>query len=580
MAGEVTRFEELARALRTSRAFAAPEVLAAKVGRLQRWFGAEKLDAAVVGVSGGVDSAVTLALLQAAAAPAGSPLRRVVAVLIPIAGPGATEQERAATRASLAADACGAERWLCPFTDAQEAARRSLEAGSGLTTDGWAAGQLLSVMRTPALYGAAALLRRAGHAAVVVGTTNRDEGAYLGFFGKASDAMVDLQPLSDLHKSEVVALARLLGVPAKIIDAAPAGDVWDGRDDEAMIGATYDEIEVVLRLRELGRDPVAVAAALVDGERLRLAATAVDGLHRRNAHKYAVGSPAVHLDILPRAVPGGWSDTPLAGRGDPGRPEGPVPGAWGPPVVTLDPCGPHGGRGPLPRVDELAAGVLLAHDVLTARDCDMLVTAMTTTAAPEPVGVSGRTDCEDLGSVRATAWSRELAGDLWTRLAPAVPAVCFLGPLDATDGFATATRAGHRTWRLVGLSPLLRFMRYETGGRHRGHYDAGFDHGDGRRTLLSAVFFLTDAAPHEGGSTRLLVDGQEHVPVWARDHDDWDRDAAEDEVRLAIRPERGAVLVFPHRTCHDVQRWGGTGPRIIVRADIVYEAVPDGRMLP
>ena len=53
------------------------------------------------------------------------------------------------------------------------------------------------------------------------GTTNRDEGAYLGFFGKASDGMVDLQPISDLHKSEVRALATRLGVPAEIVEAAP-----------------------------------------------------------------------------------------------------------------------------------------------------------------------------------------------------------------------------------------------------------------------------------------------------------------------------------------------------------------------
>src|SRR4029079_19460688 len=127
----------------------------------------------------------------------------------------------------------------------------------------------------------------------VVGTTNRDEGAYLGFFGKASDAMVDLQPISDLHKSEVRALARLLAVPAAVIDAEPSGDVWDGRTDAQMIGATYDDVELVLRLRELEMDPAAVAE-------LRGASAAVDRLHRTNAHKYAVGSPAVHLDVLPR----------------------------------------------------------------------------------------------------------------------------------------------------------------------------------------------------------------------------------------------------------------------------------------
>ncbi|WP_258957573.1 hypothetical protein [Legionella sainthelensi] len=42
---------------------------------------------------------------------------------------------------------------------------------------------------------------------------NRDEGSYVGFFGKASDAMVDIQLISDLHKSEVKKLALFLNIP-------------------------------------------------------------------------------------------------------------------------------------------------------------------------------------------------------------------------------------------------------------------------------------------------------------------------------------------------------------------------------
>src|SRR5213075_1289727 len=139
----------------------------------------------------------------------------------------------------------------------------------------------------------------------VVGTTNRDEGAYLGFFGKASDGMVDLQPISDLHKSEVRALARHLGVPDDVVDAVASGDVHDGRNDEQMIGASYDEVEAFLRLRELGLDPALCGAR---------ALAAIERQHATNRHKYAVGSPAVHLDVMPRGVPGGWSDAPLSGR--------------------------------------------------------------------------------------------------------------------------------------------------------------------------------------------------------------------------------------------------------------------------
>jgi NAD+ synthase (glutamine-hydrolysing) len=85
----------------------------------------------------------------------------------------------------------------------------------------WAAGQLAPYLRTPTLYYLTSLLTQEGMKAVVCGTTNRDEGAYLGFFGKASDGMVDLQLIADLHKSEVYALGKLLAVPEKILTRTP-----------------------------------------------------------------------------------------------------------------------------------------------------------------------------------------------------------------------------------------------------------------------------------------------------------------------------------------------------------------------
>ncbi len=550
--------------LRASRGFDPDEVLDAKLSRLTRWFAENDLDAAVVGVSGGVDSALTLAILRMAMGREASPLRRVVALLMPVEGRGATRQAEATERGRLVARALGVEAWEAPLTGALASAITSLERASGLRFDAWSEGQCLSVMRTPALYGAAALLRAHGHRAVVAGTTNRDEGAYLGFFGKASDGTVDLQLISDLHKSEVRELARRLGVPRQIVDATPSGDVFDGRSDEEMIGASYDEVEAVLRLRELGRDPS------LAGER---AAAAVERHHALNRHKYRVGSPAVHLDVMPRGVPGGWRDEPFAGR-DERRPRaGAIPGAWEPPAIALDPIDA------LPAEEHIALPcgfAARARAVLTAADCERLVAAMEAANCAEPVGVTGVRESEGVGSVRATAWSPALAAALWERLRPAVPSVRFLDAWAPTDGFATSERAGHRSWRVVGLSPLLRFMRYEPGGRHLCHYDAAYDYGDGRRTLVSVVFYLTDAP--RSGATRFVRDGQESLPARARDFSDWARDTRDDEVLVGVQPSRGDALAFDHRVCHDVERWEGPGPRVIIRADVVYEAVPDGRV--
>ncbi len=549
--------------LRASRGFDIDEVLASKRARLVRWFTQCDLDAAVVGVSGGVDSALTVALLRSIVGLEGSPLTRVVALLLPIESRGATRQSEATARGPRVAQALGAEVWSAPIASALSATVASLEAASGMAFDAWSEGQCLSVMRTPALYGAAALLRAHGHRAVVVGTTNRDEGAYLGFFGKASDAMVDLQPISDLHKREVRALARRLGVPDDIVDAVPSGDVFDGRTDSEMIGASYDEVEAVLRLRELGRDTSLAGAR---------AAEAIERLHSVNAHKYRVGDPAVHLDVMPRGVPGGWRDEPLSGRDETRPPPGAIPGAWEPPPIALDRIGA------LPE----CARVALSHGfasrvfgVFTSDDCERLRDAMSAADCAEPVGVTGVRDGYGVGSMRATAWSPTLASALWERLRPAVPSVRFLDERSPTDGYATEHRSGHRAWRVVGMSPLLRFMRYEPGGRHLCHYDAAYDYGDGRRTLLSVVLYLTDAP--ESGATRFVEDHQRSTPTHLRDHRDWDRDTRDDEVLFAVHPSKGDALVFDHRLCHDVERWNGPGDRVIIRGDVVYEAVPDGR---
>jgi len=539
--------------LRASRGFDAREVTEAKLGRLVRWFAREQLDTAVLGVSGGIDSAVVLALLCGAMRLPGSPIRRVVGLAMPIAGRGATNQTRALERARLAATAVDAELWEVPLGEALAHTIGPLVRASGLVFDAWAEGQVLSIVRTPALYGAVALLRAHGHRAVVAGTTNRDEGAYLGFFGKASDGMVDVQPISDLHKSEIRAIARHLELPAELLEAEPSGDVHDGRTDEQMIGATYDEIETVLRLRELGYTPVHPA---------------IEKQHALNRHKYAVGHPAVHLDVLPRGVPGGWADEPQSGRTEARPPPGAIPGAWDPPLLELDPID---ASRPLPAFAHLPVPhglVIGASGVLTRDDCARLRAALST-APVEPVGVSGVRDSYGIGSVRATAWSPELGRALFERLRPVLPSVRFVGDHDPTDA------RGHRTWRLVGVSPVLRFMRYEAGGRHLCHYDAAYDYGDGRRTLLSIVWFLTDAPV--GGATRFVRDGQEALPTAERDFRDWSRDTLDDEVVLAVKPAIGSAVIFDHRICHDVQQWDGPGDRVIIRGDVVYEAIDDGR---
>ena len=79
---------------------------------------------------------------------------------------------------------------------------------------------------------------------IVVGTGNKVEDFGIDFFTKYGDGGVDISPIADLYKSEVYSLAESLHIIQSIQDAPPTDGLWnDGRTDEDQIGATYKELE-------------------------------------------------------------------------------------------------------------------------------------------------------------------------------------------------------------------------------------------------------------------------------------------------------------------------------------------------
>ena len=79
---------------------------------------------------------------------------------------------------------------------------------------------------------------------VVVGTGNKIEDYGIGFFTKHGDGGVDIAPIADLYKTEVWELGEYLEVDQKIVDAPPTDGLWsDKRTDEEQIGATYEQLE-------------------------------------------------------------------------------------------------------------------------------------------------------------------------------------------------------------------------------------------------------------------------------------------------------------------------------------------------
>lgn len=299
--------DELAEVLeeyRAERGFNVESYVEKKVALIDKYFSSYGLKAAVVAVSGGVDSAVVLGLL--ARVPS---IERIVPVLLPSNTTGVSNQDLATT---LGREVCEhfnvspsvVEMGGIVSTSADtiqeslSAALGSPEGDGAVVGSEWARGQLTPYMRTPFLYYHTTLLTDAGIPALLVGTTNYSEGGYLGYIGKASDGMVDLQVITDLYKSEVYTLAEYLGVPSAVTERAPTGDMYEEISDEEVFGATYDFVELFMEIksRRYGDGLNALSAAA--RKEYKQYAESLESMHRYNRHKYLGASPAVHLDVI------------------------------------------------------------------------------------------------------------------------------------------------------------------------------------------------------------------------------------------------------------------------------------------
>jgi NAD+ synthase len=102
------------------------------------------------------------------------------------------------------------------------------------------AGNLMARIRMNVLYAHANMDGR-----LVLGTGNKSE-LLMGYFTKYGDGGADLLPIGDLYKTEVRELARLIGVPEKIIEKEPSAGLWEGQTDESEMGIAYDDLDLVL----------------------------------------------------------------------------------------------------------------------------------------------------------------------------------------------------------------------------------------------------------------------------------------------------------------------------------------------
>lgn len=208
----------------------------------------------VLGLSGGVDSALSMRLAADALGP-----DNVTALFLPheISDPQSRED------AELAADHAGVELETVDITEAS----RELADACGLDTAAESDaeknryGNIMARMRMIALYD-----HSAARGELVLGTSNKSE-ILLGYTTHYGDNASALNPLADLYKMQVWQIADHLGLPERVIDKAPSADLWQDQTDESELGFGYLEADrIMVRLIEGGQAPEEVAAEGFDEE--------------------------------------------------------------------------------------------------------------------------------------------------------------------------------------------------------------------------------------------------------------------------------------------------------------------------
>lgn len=303
---------EVLKDIRSNRNFNASSYIDEKAELLNQYMNKCGLKACVVAISGGIDSAIVLGIVKKASEKVNSPIKKIIPMLLPILkSVGVTNQVDATKRGKELCESLGLKPYIVDLTSVNEEIRRCVEPVVGIDGEAWAIGQLGPYSRTPILYYTTSLLNQAGYGAIVCGTTNKDEGAYLGYVGKASDGMVDVQIISDIHKSEVYEVAKELKVPDSILTVTPSGDMYDNRTDEMVFGAPYDFVEIYLDYLNMNEIDKGNLISRLDEEskvQFDFWSKNLENLHNYNLHKYISKSPAIHLDLYDSSVKGGWDN--------------------------------------------------------------------------------------------------------------------------------------------------------------------------------------------------------------------------------------------------------------------------------
>lgn len=196
------------------------------VAFLREKIAATGLKKAVLGLSGGIDSALVAYLLRDALG-----AENVLAIMMPYK----TSNPESLAHAKLVVEDLKINSKIIEITDMIDAYFKNENDFSMLRKGNKMARERMSILFDYS----------AKEGALVIGTSNKTE-IFLGYSTQFGDSACAINPIGDLYKTDVWALSKYLGVPTELIDKKPSADLWEGQTDEQEMGLTYREADEIL----------------------------------------------------------------------------------------------------------------------------------------------------------------------------------------------------------------------------------------------------------------------------------------------------------------------------------------------
>ncbi|MFH0867880.1 MAG: NAD+ synthase [Candidatus Woesearchaeota archaeon] len=204
------------------------QVYAKLVSGIKDYFEKNKFHMAVIGLSGGLDSALSAKLVADAVGK-----ENIKALIMPLKGLSSEETIMDAVE-------------FCTFTGIEYSLVFINDFVDGFKKIEWEQSKVAQ-MNTIARVRAVILYNYANtNNALVIGTSNKTE-ILLGYFTKYGDGAVDIEVIGDLLKTEVRELAKFLGINDKIINKVPTAELYHGQTDEKELRASYEDIDKILK---------------------------------------------------------------------------------------------------------------------------------------------------------------------------------------------------------------------------------------------------------------------------------------------------------------------------------------------